>query len=92
MQIHTPHVCCFPAGKDATAAAVDSSSAQAGGSAAAAAMSSAAGGVLDSSSAWSRLAAQLPAHIATQPKMLTGGELREYQMQVGSTAKQEVAS
>lgn len=83
-------MCCCPAGKDATAAAVDSGTAQAGSNAATA-LSSEEGGVLDSSNAWGMLAAQLPARIATQPKMLTGGELREYQMQVGGKATQKVA-
>jgi hypothetical protein len=41
-----------------------------------------AGGVLDSSAAWIKLAAQLPADIQQQPSMVKGGQLREYQMQV----------
>lgn len=42
----------------------------------------AAAGIIGSSSAWSRLAAQLPADISEQPAGLKGGQLREYQMQV----------
>ncbi|KAF6263561.1 SNF2 family N-terminal domain-containing protein [Scenedesmus sp. NREL 46B-D3] len=38
-------------------------------------------GVLDSSAAWAKLAAQLPADIQQQPSMVKGGQLREYQMQ-----------
>jgi hypothetical protein len=40
------------------------------------------GSVLDSSNAWVKLAAQLPADIPQQPSMVKGGQLREYQMQV----------
>jgi hypothetical protein len=40
------------------------------------------GSVLDSSKAWVKLAAQLPADIPQQPSMVKGGQLREYQMQV----------
>eukprot|EP00775_Hariotina_reticulata_P012418 gene12418-12554_t len=37
--------------------------------------------VLDSSNCWSRLAAAIPVDIPEQPAKLTGGQLREYQMQ-----------
>lgn len=40
-------------------------------------------GILGSSGAWANLAAQLHADIQQQPAMLKGGQLREYQMQVG---------
>jgi hypothetical protein len=43
-------------------------------------------GVLNSSNCWSRLAAAIPADIPEQPALLTGGQLREYQMQVRQPA------
>lgn len=60
---------CDPATCDAAASAADDSNNEAG--------------VLDSSAAWIKLAAQLPADIPEQPTMVKGGTLREYQMQVG---------
>ncbi|WIA36756.1 hypothetical protein OEZ86_008024 [Tetradesmus obliquus] len=58
---------CDPATCDAAASAADDSNNEAG--------------VLDSSAAWIKLAAQLPADIPEQPTMVKGGTLREYQMQ-----------
>jgi hypothetical protein len=64
-----------------TAADCDASDSEAA-AAAAAANGGEAAGVLDSSNAWVKLAAQLPADIPQQPSMVKGGQLREYQMQV----------
>ncbi|WIA16563.1 hypothetical protein OEZ85_013234 [Tetradesmus obliquus] len=58
---------CDPASCNAAASAADDSNNEAG--------------VLDSSAAWIKLAAQLPADIPEQPTMVKGGTLREYQMQ-----------
>jgi hypothetical protein len=42
-------------------------------------------GVLGSSAAWGRLAAQLVAgEVEQQPRMLKGGQLRDYQMHVST--------
>jgi hypothetical protein len=60
----------------------DAAAADAAVAAAAGASGDNAGGVLDSSAAWIKLAAQLPADIQQQPSMVKGGQLREYQMQV----------
>ena len=42
--------------------------------------------VLGSTASWSKLAEQIHADVKEQPKMLTGGELRDYQMQASRLA------
>ncbi len=44
------------------------------------------GGLAASASAWSKLASMLVADVREQPRMLRGGQLRDYQMHVSAGA------